>query len=135
MEKVETSVFEKIAASGTGSCNGGRCSDCVISKEKTNKLCMVNMSAEIVRLRSEREKNPGVWDGAPEWADRCVLRWEGSENFEWKQYKEHTRTLPKTKAREIAERCYQDILNNRQTTEDRVCAIESAINEALGGEK
>ena len=91
----------------------------------------------LVDERAEREKNPGVWDGAPDDADTAYVAFGNSERgsplFVDKRY---TRILPKTKAREIAERyscdtatCHPMIDGNRA-----VDVIESAILEALQSE-
>jgi len=58
----------------------------------------------ILAERAEREKNPGVWDGAPEDATLVEL-WYGDECLVGvKPDMVYTRELPKTRAREIAER-------------------------------
>jgi len=92
---------------------------------------------ELDTLRAEREKNPGVWDGAPDDADTAYVAFGNSERGSPLFVdKRHTRTLPKTKAREIAERyscdtaiCHPMIDGNRA-----VDVIESAILEALQSE-
>lgn len=97
-----------------------------------------------MKERAEREKNPGVWDGAPEWADvlvceRNFMHSEGCGTASRVIISRYTRTLPKTKAREIAERYSAGIMDGeRYVTLDRdglPNLLESAINEALGGEK
>ena len=87
--------------------------------------------------RAEREKNPGVWDGVPDDADTAYVAFGNSERGSPLFVdKRHTRILPKTKAREIAERyscdtatCHPMIDGNRA-----VDVIESAILEALQSE-
>lgn len=95
------------------------------------------MLGPILYERAEREKNPGVWDGAPDDADTAYVAFGNSERGSPLFVdKRHTRTLPKTKAREIAERyscdtatCHPMIDGNRA-----VDVIESAILEALQSE-
>lgn len=95
------------------------------------------MLGPILYERAEREKNPGVWDGAPDDADTAYVAFGNSERGSPLFVdKRHTRILPKTKAREIAERyscdtetCHPMIDGNRA-----VDVIESAILEALQSE-
>ena len=60
----------------------------------------------IDQLIAEMEK-PKVWDGAPEWAMVARVEWADTAYLEFATRREysdiHTRTLPKTRAREIAE--------------------------------
>jgi len=58
-------------------------------------------------LTAERTKNPGVWDGAPEGSNLADISFYTSKERTEKSYagfKTHTRELPKTRAREIAEK-------------------------------
>ena len=98
------------------------------------------MLGPILYERAEREKNPGVWDGAPEWATEASVTYraitESGARRERRMDPPHLRILPKTKAREIAERyscdtatCHPMIDGNRA-----VDVIESAILEALQSE-
>jgi len=52
--------------------------------------------------RAERAKNPGVWDGAPEDTNQAQVVWY--KNGLILGSKRYTRELPKTRAREIAEK-------------------------------
>ena len=45
---------------------------------------------------------PKVWDGAPEWATKAVVNWSAPTHYSG-VYKEYTRILHKTRARQIAE--------------------------------
>ena len=95
------------------------------------------LARQFLAERAEREKNPGVWDGAPDDADTAYVAFGNSERGSPLFVdKRHTRILPKTKAREIAERyscdtatCHPMIDGNRA-----VDVIESAILEALQSE-
>ena len=64
------------------------------------------------RYLSERKKradNPGVWDGSPEYAGCVLITYKKDSKDKgciWSKYYE--RTLPKTKAREIAEKAVND---------------------------
>lgn len=96
-------------------------------------------AGEVARMllaeRAEREKNPGVWDDAPEWADEAVVSW--SSEIKSMIGASYTRMLPKTKAREIAdERC--KLVPNITDAQRMILAaiIEAAILEAQkDGEK
>jgi hypothetical protein len=102
-----------------------------------------NVLTPLVAKLDEQEKNPGVWDGAPDNADRVELSfWSSSIRaglLGKVGEKQYTRTLPKTKAREIAERTGHDLataFNTAILTEAQFSnIIESAINEALGDKK
>ena len=114
------------------------CSDCPLCAPKGPGSCRAGIARILLAERAEREKNPGVWDGAPEWATEAWVQWRDglpNEHGKWRE-KPYTRTLPKTKAREIAERyscdtetCHPMIEGNRA-----VDVIESAILEALQSE-
>lgn len=75
-----------------------------------NSLCVA-----LRRERKQRADNPGVWDGAPEWATEAWIQWRDKtgKTFEdishamW-SLNPYRRTLPKTKAREIAENAVKD---------------------------
>jgi hypothetical protein len=80
------------------------CTVCGMAYDKGNGagVCIDRLAAEAQRLRDERETNPGVWDGAPSWADHGYCVWY-NENEEIKSSDIITRTLPKTIEQEIAE--------------------------------
>ena len=61
------------------------------------------LARNIIKERKDREVNPGVWDSAPEWATNAVIGWSAKTHYSG-VYKTYTRELPKTKAREVAER-------------------------------
>lgn len=122
-------------------CTVEDCTNCPLQKEEgeTQLDCIELLAAEVQRLRTEREKNPGIWDGAPEWSIHArTTYWRdfnhpmtrGVSTFEGKTY---TRELPKTKAREIAEKFAN--VGNWQLSRIRADIIESAINEALENKK
>lgn len=113
------------------------CSDCPLFDSKGAESCRAGIARILLAERAEREKNPGVWDGAPDDADTAYVAFGNSERGSPLFVdKRHTRILPKTKAREIAERyscdtetCHPMIDGNRA-----VDVIESAILEALQSE-
>ena len=113
------------------------CSDCPLCAPKGPGSCRAGIAIILLAERAEREKNPGVWDGAPDDADTAYVAFGNSERGSPLFVdKRHTRILPKTKAREIAERyscdtetCHPMIDGNRA-----VDVIESAILEALQSE-
>lgn len=98
--------------------------------------------AEEVRLlaqalkneRADRAKNPGVWDGAPERATSARVRYTvGSLTGHNDMYSQrYDRELPKTKAREIAERTWEKISHYQGDT-SAIDDIEAAILEAQKG--
>jgi hypothetical protein len=72
------------------------------------KLDVDPILSEVQRLRDERDKNPGVWDGAPRNANYVDVifydrpnKYESGERLTTESY---TRELPKTLAQEIAEK-------------------------------
>ena len=96
-----------------------------------------DLAARFLAERAEREKNPGVWDGAPDDADTAYVAFGNSERGSPLFVdKRHTRILPKTKAREIAERYSCDTETCHPMIEGKraVDVIESAILEALQSE-
>ena len=113
------------------------CSGCPLCAPKGPGSCRAGIARILLAERAEREKNPGVWDGAPDDADTAYVAFGNSERGSPLFVdKRHTRILPKTKAREIAERyscdtetCHPMIDGNRA-----VDVIESAILEALQSE-
>ena len=126
-------LLEKI---GANECTYS-CSDCPLCAPKGPGSCRAGIARILLAERAEREKNPGVWDGAPDDADTAYVAFGNSERGSPLFVdKRHTRILPKTKAREIAERyscdtetCHPMIDGNRA-----VDVIESAILEALQSE-
>lgn len=96
----------------------------------------IDILRELITLeRDEREKNPGVWDFVPETVPfvRVSFMYDIPNCVPGTMVatKEFTRTLPKTKAREIAEKWADKFSNIGKAAE----IIESAINEAMEGEK
>lgn len=97
--------------------------------------------AEEVRLlaqtlkneRADRAGNPGVWDGAPETANECSVYYSQkkgkiSDTIFCISYR---RELPKTKAREIAERAAKKYYGGPGECADLLADdIEAAILEA-----
>jgi len=73
---------------------------------KTTPIDVKTMAETILAERAEREKNPGVWDGAPGKSTRAIINFYSVNEFckPFLGQKEHTRELPKTRAREIAEK-------------------------------
>ena len=94
---------------------------------------------QTVRLATDlletRENNLGVWDGAPENAILCRVLYSSEYGNGWNidAGKTYHRELPKTKAREIAEKTFADLNKVYSVGYDQVeiDIIESAINEAL----
>ena len=80
---------------------------------------------------------PGVWDGAPDVANECTVyfaRRDGKISDSFRTNKTYTRTLPKTKARQIAEK-WADTPTQNPTRPYLADIIEAAILEAQEGAK
>lgn len=78
--------------------------------------------------RAERAKNPGVWDGAIPISRTARVFYDRTEGHAIPSCsKEYTRELPKTKAREIAERKALIFTAGQKEMAD---IIEAAILEA-----
>lgn len=120
-------------------CGSVHCNKCGMERIcKSGAYPCANICREILAERAEREKNPGVWDGAPDNAEQVQLVfWPHDLHLPFAYLpgnvglKRYTRTLPKTKAREIAEKWAKkwELLDGKSNID----AIESAINEALAG--
>lgn len=130
MEKVEISK-ERLGMIASGKCIFS-CGECPLCDSHGPESCRASIARVLLTERAEREKNPGVWDGAPEWADvlmceRNFMHSQGCGTASRVITSRYTRTLPKTKAREIAER--------HLVAFENILACEAAINEAMEGEK
>lgn len=80
-------------------------------------------------LLAEMDK-PKVWDNAPGIAEKaCVIFTFGEQDIHCPKYEIYTRTLPKSRAREIAEE-YQERWLQSDSLKG-VDVIESAIEKAL----
>ena len=94
---------------------------------------------QTVRLATDlletRETNPGVWDDAPENAILCRVLYSSEYGNGWNldAGKTYPRELPKTRAREIAEKCAAKmaVFEPEYIIRKNADSIESAINEAL----
>ena len=92
MNEVLTRVFEKYEL------------EAMIEYYKNND-CSRRVAIELATALLEEMDKPKVWDGAPDWAKVALVGWY--ENNEQKQTlccKCYTRELPKTRARQIAEK-------------------------------
>ena len=75
-------------------------------------------------LQSERAK-PKVWDKAPAWATHLMITATNDKGLvDWMNL---YRTLPKTRAREIAEQVYDNLHSYTKHKELDISEIESAI--------
>ena len=100
--------------------------------------CQGKLTAAGAYLGTITEKEPSVWDGAPEWAVEATVYWKSRDNkyvSAWSKI--YTRELPKTKARKIAEKYSGDTERMHPMIDGKraVDVIEQAINEALGSDK
>ena len=95
------------------------------------EVCSKNLQSLATALLEERAK-PKVWDGAPEWADRADVSYNGNVkgNINISTY---TRELPKSRARQIAEKEGHRLAEihgwNAAGKELVTNAMESAINK------
>lgn len=112
-----------------GKCAYRQCIDCPLYniKVKGDKACFDIVLNALKSERAKRAKNPGVWDGAPEWATASFVTWFSDDRVLAKESVTHSRSLPKAKAREIAEKTVKEWDAKLSTLTD---AIESAILEA-----
>jgi len=78
-------------------------------------------------LTAERTKNPGVWDGAPEWARVCKIEYRNDIDPRFIFYTTYTRELSKTRAREIADETAKNCIC--RSLDHIAQEIESAILE------
>ena len=110
------------------------CSDCPLCAPKGPGSCRAGIARILLAERAEREKNPGVWDGAPESATQVKCNYSNSEKLFHDPFNlVYTRELPKTKAREIAEK-WAGVPTPTPTRPYLADVIESAILEALQSE-
>lgn len=97
------------------------------------------LAGKLLEYMDDRAKNPGVWDGAPERATSARVRYTvGSLTGHNDMYSQrYDRELPKTKAREIAERKAREWQDGFPIGSDPLAdLIEAAILEAQkDGEK
>ena len=131
MENVEITdeMMERTHKSG--------CTGCKINELKGGYSCCEVLADALKRERAERAKNPGVWDVAQKNADYCKIEYGrslDSDLVETTGTMTYTRELPKTKAREIAERNVSDIWNAIHNGHNKEIAdvLEAAILEAQG---
>lgn len=117
----EDLIFKAWLADATSS------SGCVWTTTKPEYI--TRLAREYKAVLAEREKNPGVWDGAPENAASATIIYRTEKSIPCSYGKEFYRDLPKTRAREIAERISSETrIGYAMNLAD---IIESAINEAL----
>ena len=117
----------------------GACFKCS-AKEYCAKAHITSSRQELATSLLEERAKPKVWDGAPEWADRADVSYKG--NVKGKiDISIYTRELPKTRARQIAEKEGHRLAEihgwNAAGKELVTNAMESAINkyeEELKGE-
>ena len=93
------------------------------------------LAKALLAERAEREAMQDVWKDAPEICDyiEAVLYHKNGQGITLLVTKTYTRTLPKTRAREIAEKYGKDVYGEMgETWADR---FEKAILEYVEGEK
>ena len=137
-EELTREVLEAMAV-----CKGEGCSLC-----EAQEVCMGNRLKQFnilaTALLEERAK-PKAWDGAPDWAKSARVMWTDTSKNEpanrCDYSPQYTRELPKTRARQIAEKEGHRLAEihgwNAAGKELVTNAMESAINkyaEELKGE-
>ena len=140
MEKIEI-TDEMLDFVASGKCGECLCEGCICQKLcASTPIQLKEIFARALKSeRAERAKNPGVWDGAPEWASDAWIQWRDRtgksfndiSHAKWKETP-YRRDLPKTKARVIAERKALIFTCGQKEMAD---IIESAILEALADKK
>lgn len=109
-------------------CNVRKCENCRVRNGKTH--CIIPLANEIRRLREERKNNPGVWDFAPDEAEKaCVIYTHGKLEIHCGKYNNYTRQLPKTRARQIAEESAKKYHGTDELPKALADTIEAAILE------
>ena len=104
---------------------GENCRNCR-ANERTCTSSGVSIRTLATELHNER-KEPKVWDGAPVWADQASVVF-GSKLRDDKVYKNYTRELQKSRARQIAEEYTEKLLSSKgRIQDDSVAMIEQAI--------
>lgn len=102
------------------------CDSCKMKNLPSN--CTRILASTLKKEREERKNNPGVWGGIPKTVSQCIVVWEFvSDGKKLSLRKEYTRTLPKSRAREIAERRAKAVFGKLLDTETLTEIIESAI--------
>ena len=129
-EELTNEVLEAIVT-----CDCSACIEC-----PAQSICAAWTRQAIAAALLEERAKPKVWDGAPEWADRADVSYNGNVkgNINISTY---TRELPKSRARQIAEKEGHRLAEihgwNAAGKELVTNAMESAINkyaEELEGE-
>ena len=102
----------------------GICSNYVKCKVFGREAATVVLLAK--QLLAEMDK-PGVWDGAPDWADVAEISWRDKANTRVSaKLTPYTRELPKSRERQIAESVWNDTLHEVGTT-NAIDMIERAL--------
>jgi len=100
---------------------------------KTTPIDVKTMAETILAERAEREKNPDVWDGAPDDAVAAYVRHgfmlQGMEVRTGETC--YTRELPKTRAREIAEEIVKTVLDFTHDSRNRIETLEDVERKLL----
>jgi hypothetical protein len=104
-------------------CNGTGCNECYLYNDDGTYGCIQQLATEVQRLRDEREKNPGVWDAAPEDANSVEVLWFIKRDRKHMLIKknEYIRTI-KTPAQRIA----AELSDDAEVQELIVAGIERA---------
>ena len=94
------------------------------------------LAKALLAERAEREAVQDVWKDAPEWACQTHRVWTDG-NGSQKTSDLHTRTLPKTRAREIAEETAHTIIFSMSPVGENQIAdtVEAGIKKYAVGEK
>ena len=138
MDNVEITdeMLEAIGESKGRDC--AKCVECSLMDGNGLNECVRGLARALRSERAERAKNPGVWDGAPEWATTARVRWtEDRESRTWECSKNYARQPKKTKERELAEKTWGKLHTDcrSECQEADIKTIESAILEALNDKK
>ena len=96
-EKEEDLLFLSWVADASASIN------CIWTSPRPEYI--TRLAREYRKLKEQRADNPGVFDDAPPWASEASVAWMKGSQITGRLY---TRTFPKTKAREIAEKAVND---------------------------
>lgn len=98
-DKIE--ITDEMIADAKG-CTIHSCGDCKIFEARGKKvtICAALLATA---LEAERAKGPGVWDGAPDWAQIADIRWRNraTTHGEWRTESYTRNAIPRLRAESI----------------------------------
>jgi len=120
-EELTNEVLEAIKRCSETSCSECLAVDVCCSKDD------ITIGERLATALIEERAKPKAWDGAPETASTAYVFWSDEDDFTI-GHKCFTRELPKTRARQIAEKI-SAALSSQDRYKPEVKIIESALNK------